>query len=383
MANTTNPSQQSCTSPSDHESSHVQDSTSSRPVSITPALKGAPKATRLTLKEYTAKKKQQAATPKASITLKEYTARKKQQAAAPQASTHKSAHITIPPFDTDDHLVQHYDASIERCPRCSLLFHRKNKRLESASRTAARTSTPRSTVKDEVLLSATATATPITASASALENYARLLNPTKTPNRILKNDMLVPTRRETSTRTLEIEDDVLMPATTITTQVVISDSPHFLFRLPREIRDYIYAYLAPDEAFWIARPRVIGKQRNAVVERASMHKSAALIKCKHSLIFASRDTRDEFRCALWRDYVDSDRQVPLRVYDFDPKPVRDLFTGCSILELPKVLNKGRYRVSMYLTGDLRRFRKVAQLDPRSLIQTLIMRWVDFCVTRMV
>jgi hypothetical protein len=207
----------------------------------------------------------------------------------------------------------------------------------------------------------------------------RLLEPTRTPNRTLKNDKLVPTRRETSTRTLEIEDDVLMPpATTITTPAVIFDSPHFLFRLPREPRDYIYAYLAPDEAFWIARPPVIGKQKNAIVERASMHKSAALIKCKHSLIFASRDTRDEFRCALWRDYVDSDRQVPLRVYDFDPEPISDLFAGFSTLDLPKALKKRRYRVSMYLTGDLRRFRKVGQLDPRSLIQTLIMRWVDFC-----
>jgi hypothetical protein len=33
---------------------------------------------------------------------------------------------------------------------------------------------------------------------------------------------------------------------------------------------------------------------------------------------------------------------------------------------------------MYLTGDLRRFRKVSYLDPRGLIQTLIMRWVDLC-----
>jgi hypothetical protein len=231
MANTTNPSQQSCTSPSDRESSHVQDSTSSRPVSLSPALEGAPKATRLTLKEYTARKKQQAAAPKARITLKEYTARKKQQAAAPQASTYKSARSTIPPFDTDNNLVQHYDASMERCPRRSLLFHRKNNRLESASRTATRISTPRSTVKDELLLSATTTATPITASGSALENYMRLLDPTKTPNPFLKNDMLVPTRRETSTRTLEIEDAVLIPTTTIATPVVISDSSHLLFRL--------------------------------------------------------------------------------------------------------------------------------------------------------
>jgi hypothetical protein len=270
-------------------------------------------------------------------------------------------------------------ASIEGRPRPSLLFHRKKNKLESAKPPATRTSTPRSKVKDEVLLSATATATPTTASGSALENYMRLLEPTKTSNRILKNDMIVPTRRETSTRTLEIKDDVLIPATAITTPpVVISDSPHFLFRLPRELGDCIYAYLAPDEAFWIARPPVVGKKQNAVVEKASMHKSAALIKCKHSLIFASRDTRDEFRCALWRDYVDSDRQVPLRVYDFDPKPVRDLFHGCSTLDLPKVLQKGRYRVNMYLTGDLRRFRKVAQFDLRSLIKTLIMRWVEFC-----
>ena len=88
MANTTSP-----LSPPDRESYHVQDSTSSRSVSpriTTPASEVAPK--RLTLKEYTARKQQQAAAsevaPKAKqLTLKEYIARKKQEAAAPQAST--------------------------------------------------------------------------------------------------------------------------------------------------------------------------------------------------------------------------------------------------------------------------------------------------------
>jgi hypothetical protein len=95
-------------------------------------------------------------------------------------------------------------------------------------------------------------------------------------------------------------------------------------------------------------------------------------------MFACRQTRDEFRSALWRNYVYSDRQVPFRIYDFNPKPISALFNGCTALELPELLKKSRYGVNMYLTGDLRRFRRVSPLDPRGLIQTLIMRWVDFC-----
>ena len=110
-----------------------------------------------------------------------------------------------------------------------------------------------------------------------------------------------------------------------------------------------------------------------------MHKSAALIKSIHSLIFVSRDTRDEFRVALWRAYVDDpDRQATLRVYDFDPKPIRDLFTGCSPLDLSKLLAKEIDHVNMYFTGDLQRYRDLGQLNLRGLIQTLMMRWVSFC-----
>ena len=369
-----NSSQQSCGSPSDPESSHEQDSTSSRPASpaTTPASEVASKVTRLTLEEYTA--------------------RKKKQAAAPQASSQKLAHITLTPFETDDNLIQHCDdepfvratpnprimATTEGRAGRYLLLRRKNDKLESANRTATRISTPRSKFKENLLSPAIKTATPVMASGSALENYLRLLPPTKTPDHIPGNRILAPISAKTYNQILQLEDDALVRATTTTTPVVTFDSPFPLLHLPRELRDSIYAYLTPDEEFWISRPPVVGKRRRAIVERFFMRKPATLIQSEHSLIFACRDTRDEFRCALWRDYVDSDRQVPLRVYDFDPKPISDLFAGCTPLELPKSLQKGRYRVSMYLTGDPRRFRNVARLDPRGLIQTLIMRWVDYC-----
>jgi hypothetical protein len=400
-------------SPLDRESYHVQDSTSSHSVSpytTTPASEVAP--TRLTLKKYTARKKRQAAAsevaPKAKqLTLKEYIARKKQEPAAPQASTiprNFKPHGPLSPRHgyepcMDATQIPRIMAAIEEHSRRSshsLLFRRKNDKLEAANRNATRTSTPRSKVQDELLLFATASVLPPMPPDSALKNDMTVFSPsdisdhspedrrmapipTKSSRHTPKNDMPVRTPTRISKHTLELEDDAIVPAATITTPVVTSDSPDLLFRLPRELRDFVYAYLAPDEAIWIARPPVVGKHVNAIVERDSMHKSAALIKSKHSLIFVSRDTRDEFRCALWRAYVDdSNRQVPLRVYDFDPKPISDLFTGCSPLDMSKLLEKEGYRVKMYLTGDLRRFREVPRLDPRSVIQTIIMRWIKFC-----
>ena len=405
MANTT--------SPPDRESCHVQDSTSSRSVSpytTTPASEVAPK--RLTLKEYTARKQQQAAAsevaPKAKqLTLKEYIARKKQEPAAPQASTiarNYLPHGLLSPRHgyepcTDATHIPRIMAAIEEHSRRSshsLLFRRKNDKLEAANRNATRTSTPRSKVQDELLLFATASVLPPMPPDSALKNDMTVFSPsdisdhspedrrmapipTKSSRHTPKNDMPVRTPTRISKHTLELEDDAIVPAATITTPVVISDSPDLLFRLPRELRDFVYAYLAPDEAIWIARPPVVGKQVNAIVERDSMHKSAALIKSKHSLIFVSRDTRDEFRSALWRAYVDDpDRQATLRVYDFDPKPIRDLFTGCSPLDLSKLLAKEIDHVNMYFTGDLQRYRDLGQLNLRGLIQTLMMRWVSFC-----
>ena len=304
-------------------------------------------------------------------------------------------------------LLQHYDQPLLSVhhymevlptrprpkPKPSMWIRRQNDKPSIATQT----STSGSKVKRGALLPASATIAPITTSDYTIKNYMPLPAPIETSTKTLENDILVPTlsktsthtlendmlvlaSRKISTHTLEIEDDALVPATTMIPPVVIFDPPFLLLRLPRELRDQIYAYLTPDEAFWIGRPPVVGEQKNAVVESDSMHKSAALIKSKHSLIFACRDTRDEFRSALWRAYVDDpDRQAAFRVYDIDPKPIGEIFNGCTTLELPKVLSKGRrQRVRMYLTGDLRRYRGLVQLDPRGLIQTLIMRWVAFC-----
>jgi hypothetical protein len=307
--------------------------------------------------------------------------------------------------------------SIEERPRPSLWIRRKNNKRGSANKLANWTSTSGSTVLlDNVFRPATATINPIVTSDSTLANNTPVLIPIKSENYTLENytlenymplptpnartlennvlvpalsktsthtledNMMVPVPRKTSTHALELEDDALVTATTITSPAVIFNSPFRLLDLPRELRDDIYTYLTPDETFWIGRPPVVGEEKNAIVERSSMHKSAALIRSKHSLIFACRATRDEFRSALWRAYVeDADRQAALRVYDFDPKPIIDLFNGCTALELPKLLSKGgRLRVHMYLSGDLRRYRGLVQLDPRGLIQTLIMRWVSFC-----
>jgi hypothetical protein len=286
-------------------------------------------------------------------------------------------------------LLQHYDRPLLSVhpwmevlprprpkPKPSLWIRRQNDKPSIA----IRTSTSGSKVERGVLLPATATIAPITTSDYTLKNYMPLPAPIEASTHTLENDILVLASRKISIHALEIEDDALIPATTMIPPVVIFDPPFPLLRLPRELRDQIYAYLTPDEAFWIGRPPVVGEQKNAVVESDYMHKSAALVKSKHSLIFVCRDTRDEFRSALWRAYVDDpDRQAAFRVYDFDPKPISEIFNGCTTLELPKVLSKWRrQRVRMYLTGDLRRYRGLVQLDSRGLIQTLIMRWVAFC-----
>jgi hypothetical protein len=277
MANTTSPSQQSRTSPSDGESSPVQDSTSSPPVSPTPA-EVARKVTRLTLEEYTA--------------------RKKPQTAVPHTSTPKSAHSTLPPFgrsqtvyrggaqecsyasldafdveveegidreinDINENLLSPKQVSDEYNyglmwlfgvlprPAPSLWIRRKNNELGSANKLANWTSNSGSTVLlDDVSWPATTTNNRIMTSHSALENNTPVLIPTKsenytlenymqlpTPNetctRTLKNNILVPTPSKTSTRTLEIEDDALVPATATTTPVVTFDPP---FRLLDRLR---------------------------------------------------------------------------------------------------------------------------------------------------
>jgi hypothetical protein len=237
--------------------------------------------------------------------------------------------------------------SIEERPRPSLWIRRKNNKRGSANKLANWTSTSGSTVLlDNVFRPATATINPIVTSDSTLANNTPVLIPIKSENYTLENytlenymplptpnartlennvlvpalsktsthtledNMMVPVPRKTSTHALELEDDALVTATTITSPAVIFNSPFRLLDLPRELRDDIYTYLTPDETFWIGRPPVVGEEKNAVVESSSMHKSAALIKSKHTLIFACRATRDEFRSALWRAYVeDADRQA--------------------------------------------------------------------------
>jgi hypothetical protein len=320
MANTTNPSQQSRTSPSDRESSPVQDSTSSPPVSPTPA-EVARKITRLTLEEYTA--------------------RNKPQTAVPHTSTPKSAHSTLPPFersqtvyrggaqecsyasldafdveveegidhdinDINDNLLSPKQVSNEynyglmwlfgvlSRPAPSLWIRRKNNELGSANKLANWTSNYGSTVLlDDVSRPATATSNRIMTSHSALENNTLVHVPIKTSDYTLENYMPLPTPNETSTRTLEnnvlvpapskifshtleLEDGALVPATTHTTPVVNFDPPFRLLDLARELRDEIYSYLTPDDAFWFARPPVIGNQKNAVFERNSLRKPATL-----------------------------------------------------------------------------------------------------------
>jgi hypothetical protein len=370
MANTSNPSQQSCTS--------------SPPLSPTTT----------THAEVTRKVTR--------LTLTEYTARTKQSAAAPHPGNHKSAHSTLPRFDEfqpvyrdgaqesldafdfevkvdpvckldniNVKLLQHYHGHFAQFPRRpwfmdmvekrprptpSLWIRRKNDKL----RTATRTSTSGSKVKRNVLLPATATITSIVNPYPALKKI-KLSKPSNStlrhreepearprvkwrrylelPNAAYREEARPRVKRR---RHWELPDAAYQEEAEIEGYLDTHRSTPFpLLRLPRELRDQIYDYLTPDVSFWIGRPPVVGKQKNAVVERSSMHKSAALIKSKHSLIFVCRDTRDEFRSALWRAYVDDpDRQAALRVYDFDPEPISDMFTGCTALELPEVLAKG-------------------------------------------
>jgi hypothetical protein len=97
----------------------------------------------------------------------------------------------------------------------------KNDKLTSANETAILTSA--STMKDDLPVSAAAATTPVMASDTTFESDMRAFTPTKASNHT-------------------VEDGAIIPATTITTPGKPSDSSISIFRLPRELRDYIYTH---------------------------------------------------------------------------------------------------------------------------------------------
>ena len=174
---------------------------------------------------------------------------------------------------------------------------------------------------------------------------------------------------------------VLPPSTTglcsITTPVTPSDSSTSLFRLPLELREYIYTYLSFTEATWIGAPTLVADKRDVIPERDTMQQLATCIKTKLSIILVSSEVRDEFRTAVWRSFVNSDRQVDLRLYDFTSKPL-SILASRSPTDLQKLLEKRKCRVDVRFTGAFKDYRTVDQRRLRVLFQSLIMNWVLFC-----
>jgi hypothetical protein len=173
---------------------------------------------------------------------------------------------------------------------------------------------------------------------------------------------------------------VLPPSTigscSTTTPITPSDSPVSLFRLPRELRDYVYTYLSFTEATWIGTPTLVAGQRDVIVEKDTMKQPATFIRTNSSIILVSSEVRDEFRTAVWRSFVKSDRQVDLRLYDFASKPLVILASRFP-LDLQKLLEKRKCRVDFRFTEALKQYRTMDQRRFRGIFQSSIVNWVLF------
>lgn len=263
-------------------------------------------------------------------------------------------------------------AKLEGRVRRSLRIHLKNDKLASRDKLVP---------SNEKLASSVAKPTLTLASGSTIKGNAPIspaaaIVLTTTSDPALSNDMLATTPTETSDHA--IEDDTLVSTATITTPVSTSDSPISLFRLPRELREYIYTYVSFAEATWIGSLPLVGKQHDVIVEEDTIRQSATFIKTNSSIIAVSREVRDEFRTAVWRNYMKSDRQVDLRLYDFACKPLRTLASS-SPLDLQGLLGERDCHVDVRSTEAFEHYRTT--MDHRSLralVQSLIMNWLLFC-----
>lgn len=130
------------------------------------------------------------------------------------------------------------------------------------------------------------------------------------------------------------------------------------FRLPRELRDEIYAYVSMTEDVWIGRPpRFAHDPDDVIIDQASIYKPTTLVRTKHSIISVCHKTRNEFRAAVWREYMTSARQVHLRVYNFAFGPLEEFFASCSESEVTKLQDEDKCHVHHHLTTMFQEYRR--------------------------
>lgn len=167
---------------------------------------------------------------------------------------------------------------------------------------------------------------------------------------------------ETSTRTL---DRPSSKSTTQSSKEASSNEPTAptvtvfpFFRLPPELRDEIYIYASMTERVWIGRPpRFNDTPDDVIVEQDSICKPATLIRTEHSIISVCHEARDEFRTAVWREYMTEPRVVDFRIYDFAISPLEELFADCSAKQVEKLREPDKCRVHHHITPAFHKYRR--------------------------
>lgn len=163
-------------------------------------------------------------------------------------------------------------------------------------------------------------------------------------------DSTVSTTQMTTTHSSE---EAISPPPTVPSRTVFP-----FFRLPPELRDQIYIYASLAENVWIGRlPRVSKDPYDVIVEKASTHKPAILVRTEHSIVSACHQTRDEFRTAMWREYMTTTRKVRFRVCDLAFEPLEELFANCSEAEANKLRKTNKCRVHHHITPALHAYAR--------------------------
>lgn len=112
------------------------------------------------------------------------------------------------------------------------------------------------------------------------------------------------------------------------------------------------------EIVWMGRPpRSSDDSDDTIVEKDHMYKPATLVRTEHSIISVCHQTRDEFRNAMWREYMTGPRVVHLRLYDFAVSPFEELFANCSASEVEKLRHPDKCRVHHHITSVFHKYRQ--------------------------
>ena len=156
-----------------------------------------------------------------------------------------------------------------------------------------------------------------------------------------------------ATSTAQSSKEAFSSPTTASTVTVF-----LFFRLPPELQDEIYIYASTTQIVWMGRPpRFSDNYENRIVEKDHMYKPATLVRTKHSIISVCHQTRDEFRNAMWREYMTGPRVVHLRLYDFAVSPLEELFANCSAPEVEKLRHPDKCRVHHHITSAFHKYRQ--------------------------